>query len=50
MTFIGFKTVENGLQMVPIDSNKQDTVAGGSVHSGSFFAHMFLGPRKVTYR
>ena len=30
-------------------TNKHDTVAGGSVHIGSFFAHMFVGPCKVTY-
>ena len=31
------------------ENNKHDTVAGGSVHTGSFFADMFVGPCKVTY-
>ena len=29
--------------------NKHDMVAGGSMHTGSFFAHMFVRPWKVTY-
>ena len=32
-----------------VEFTKHDTVAGGSEHTGSFFAHMFVGQWKVTY-